>query len=340
MKTRNYLFIISALVLLNLSGIVTAQWTTPTILSQVNTPSEVSWAFSSADGLTLYFARGSTYQMYQATRPGSSDTFASIKQINEMTGGDNVQSMWMSPDNLHIYYSTTESGSVRRIKQNTRNNTSSRWFVPINLTELNNLGDAGNPTLSANERSIVFNILTVVDGKSYGALYCASRTSSNSAFTDIKAIRELNTADVRAQYLSSDGLTLYFSRNDNGTVRNYKSARSSISSAFGTAQQVTLWPDGYVLSSFSADGRTAYLIRNGNIYVSSSESIAVLKCNNNTGELSNIQNININELAIGNFYDLKLSNDDRFLYAPSFHTNEICLFERDTIVVSCKRYNY
>ncbi|MFA6186027.1 MAG: hypothetical protein WC770_02285 [Phycisphaerae bacterium] len=255
-----------------ISATIASAWTTPVPLSEINTSSYgEGTAFLSNDGLTLYFSRshsGSFAQMYQATRSTSSGSFTSVTKINELAySGGHVHSAWVSPDNLHMYFLRTESGSAWRIKESTRETDSSPWGNITNLSTLNALGDVGYPKLSGNELSIVFNYFV---NETTGYLYTANRSDRNSDFTssNIRALTELNTADVRAQYLSPDGLSLYFARSDSGVFHNYLSARSSLTGTFGTAQLLNYWPTNYLLNCFSADGQTAYLNYNGDIYVS------------------------------------------------------------------------
>ncbi len=274
MKTNILHLSTVVLIVLAVFGIASA-WTTPVLVSEVSSQYSEGWVTISSDNLTLYFGRSGTpnhyfNQTYKATRTTPSDSFSNVTRINELAySGGHVNNSRISPDNLHMYYWRTEPDGVSgtwRIKESTRATTSSLWGTPQNLTELNNLGQAGNPKLSADELSVVFNIFPY--GNQTGSLYTASRSTISSSFTNIRTLSELNTADVRAQYLSTDGLMLYFARNDSGVYHNYMSTRPSITGTFGTAQLLNYWPNNYLLNSFSADGQTAYLGYNGDIYVS------------------------------------------------------------------------
>ena len=274
----------SALVLILFCSPVLARWTEPVPLNEVNTESTgEGWAFLSFDGLTLYFARWgieSQYplsggggisinhfqQMYQAKRSNRFGIFTSVTQIDELAFiGGHVHSAWVSPDNLRMYFLRTEPGSVWRIKESTRQTESSPWESPRNLTELNNLGDVGNPKLSCDELSIVFN---VYKDESIGSLYTANRSDCNAVFTNIREVIELNSSDVRAQYLTPEGLTLYFARNDNGVFHNYKSTRPSTNSYFGKPELLNNWSENFSPCCFSLDGEIAYLYKDSDIYVS------------------------------------------------------------------------
>lgn len=253
-----------------ISGQVFAEWTTPVPLSEVNTQYGEGWPTISSDGLTLYFTRSDTpghywHQMYQATRTTQSEPFSDVLKITSLEYSGHLCNPWISPDNLHLYFWRTESGSVWRLKESTRATEASPWGAVQNLTSLNSLGDVGNAKLSSDELSIVFNVF---QNETTGSLYTASRNNHDSEFTNIRPLSELNTGDVRASFLSSDGLSLYFARNDNGFWHNYVSTRSSLTNLFGTAQLLNYWPENYGLGCFSADGQTAYLGYNRDIYVS------------------------------------------------------------------------
>ena len=276
------IIILSTLVFILFCTPVLARWTEPVPLNEVNSEYEgQSWAFLSFDGLTLYFARWGIegrnlnplgirsnhfQQMYQATRSTQFGPFTSVSQTDELAyGGGHVHSAWVSPDNLRMYFLRTEPGSIWRIKECARDTESSPWGSPMNLTELNALGDAGNPKLSCNELTIVFD---VYKNESIGSLYTANRSDRDTPFTNIRKVSELNSSDVRAQYLTPDGLTLYFARNDNGVFHNYKSTRPDITRTFGIPERLNCWPDYYAPGCFSSDGKIAYLCKDSKIYVS------------------------------------------------------------------------
>ncbi|MHB0946914.1 MAG: PEP-CTERM sorting domain-containing protein [Sedimentisphaerales bacterium] len=263
---KNVLYLSTVvLIVLTAFGIASA-WTTPVLVSEVSSPYDEGASFLSSDGLTLYFTRGNTNthyynQLYQATRSTPSGSFTNVSIISELACGEHETNSWVSSDNLHMYFARTW-----HVKESTRANASAPWGTPQNLTELNNIGNTANPELSADELSIVFNKFP---NSSTGTLYAANRDNRNSPFTNVHALTELNTsADTRPSVLSDDGLTLYFGRSDSGIWHNYMSSRSSITGTFGAAQLLNYWPENYGLGCFSADGQTAYLNYNGDIYVS------------------------------------------------------------------------
>jgi len=261
---------LSIIVLIFLAAFsIASAWTTPVLLSGVNSQYPELWPTISNDGLTLYFTRGNTpshswNQIYQATRTTQSDLFSNVTRVSSLSYSGHVNNPWVSQDNLHIYY--TRSGDIT---ESTRGTTSSSWGTATYLNELNTLGDIDGPKLSADELSIVF---TLMPSSTTRVMYTASRSNINTLFTNIRVLSELNTSAPIVSCLSDNGLTLYFDRIDNGIRRTYESVRPSITGTFGTPQLLNYWPDNYRLNSFSSDGQTAYLYRydnpDWNIYVS------------------------------------------------------------------------
>jgi hypothetical protein len=271
MRFQINVWFISAVIALTSCSSAFSAWTVPVPLSEVNTQYGDGWLFLSSDGLTLYFSRWDTpdshyAQLYQSVRSTPYGAFTSVTRIDDLAySAGHVRSAWVSPDNLRMYFFRTEPGSIWKIKKSTRETASSPWGTPQNLTEINNLGDVTHPKLSSDELAIVFNVF---EDENVGFLYTASRRSRDSVFTNIREISELNISDVRAQYLSPDGLTLYFVRKDDGVYHRYMSTRVNQNSIFGTPELINYWPENYSLGCFSADGKTAYLDGNGDIYVS------------------------------------------------------------------------
>ncbi|MBN1973470.1 MAG: PD40 domain-containing protein [Sedimentisphaerales bacterium] len=265
MRFQNNTVIFSAVLILVISSLAFSDWTEPVPLSEINTEFGEGWTFLSSDGMTLYFSRWETpaghyAQLYMATRTTQIDYFPGVTQIDELTyTGGHVRSAWVSPDNLRMYFLRTEPGAIRRIKVSKRESVSSPWEEPQNLTEINNLGNVDNPKLSSDELTIVFNVYL---NKSDSLLCQATRSDRYLPFTNIREISELNTSNEKAVYLSLDGLTLYFARNDDGASHNYMSKRPSINSYFGTPQLLNYWPEKFGLGCFSPDGKTAYLLKN------------------------------------------------------------------------------
>ncbi|OHB56079.1 MAG: hypothetical protein A2Y07_03170 [Planctomycetes bacterium GWF2_50_10] len=257
---------VACTVLLSLAlASVSFAWTTPVLMTELSTPYG-DWAPSciSDDGLTVYFTRGGTSshywnQLYMATRPTPSGQFTNVHIINDLACGEHETQSWVSSNGLKMYFARTW-----RIKLSTRATPSSPWSSPQNLTSINAFGSVANPELSADELTIVFNVFPSGTTR---LMYTANRNNVNSEFGNFRLMNELSGVDVTPNQLSSDGLTLYFNRNDGGMSHVYQSTRPSITGIFGVPQRMD-FPDGYGVGCFSSDYHTAYLQYNADIYVS------------------------------------------------------------------------
>lgn len=265
--------ILAALVAAPIATRAQSGWSTPQAITELNTPYGEGWAHTSDDGLTLYYSRYNVggpdahywAQLYQATRSIPSGVFSAGTRIRELAFEGHVHSAWVSPDNLHMYFLRTEGASEWVIRESVRPTADSSWAPPSKLTEFNSFEDVANPELSADELTIVFDVYA---GESTGALYTASRSDRNAPFSNIQPLTALNNGDARAVDLTGDGLTLYFSRLDGSSYHTYVSTRPDRQASFTTATRVTAFPDDFHMDDISADGRTAYLGRGGDMYVS------------------------------------------------------------------------
>ncbi|MHC4739865.1 MAG: LamG-like jellyroll fold domain-containing protein [Planctomycetota bacterium] len=253
-------------VILLMCGSVWAEWSVPMPLDEVNTEYSDGAPFLSFDGLTFYFARWDTSsfyytRIYKATRAEPFGPFTSVEEISELNySGGHVSDPWVSSDNLRMYYFRTEPGSVWRMKFSERASVSDPWPTGINVSELNSLGDIASPSLTEDELIIVFSV-----GESSPDLYIASRTDTNSLFSDIRELTELNTV-YKDQHpsITADGLTLLFASNRNENSPLYKATRTSLSEPFGNIEQLSFFytPLGSSSSPFlSSDGKAFYFSR-------------------------------------------------------------------------------
>ncbi len=244
------------------------QWTEPVPMTEVNSKYDDKSPFLSFDGLTLYFSVepgwGYTH-IYQAVRQSPTGPFAAIREISTLnyTQG-HVDYPWVSPDNLRMYYYRTEIGG-KRLKVTQRSSASAFWMAGSNISELNRLGDVANPTLTQDERIIVFSGNTLPGGRGQWDLWTASRADRESAFTNIQNLQLLNSsASDMHPYVAPDGLTLYFGSNRNETFQLFRTTRTSLDSPFGPPEHLSMFdtPGGNsYYARLSADGKTFFFCR-------------------------------------------------------------------------------
>jgi Tol biopolymer transport system component len=122
------------------------------------------------------------------------------------------------------------------------------WDAPQRLAAVDTNRDEFSPALSSDKLTLLF----ASNRNGSRDLFQATRASTKDAFGSVTALAALNTpGEERDPTLSSDGMTLYFTRER----RLYKATRSSPAGAFGSPQQVSeLANTGVLGASLSADG--------------------------------------------------------------------------------------
>jgi len=216
-----------------------------TPVTEINTGDVEKSPYLSFDGLTLYFSRqGSGSQQYtrifQATRNSPQGSFTSGTEIPGLIfSGGHVDSPWVSSDNLRMYYYRTEAGGIRRILLSERISEFAPWQTGDYVYELNDLGHVICPTLTKDERLIVFAGLNLAGGLGGYDLWMARRPDMGLPFADVNSVGVVNSeANEYHPSLSADGLILYFASDRSGGLRIYRSERAHLQAPFGIPEEV------------------------------------------------------------------------------------------------------
>ena len=266
---KNCVLLVVFLVLVAAVSPVSGGWSTPVPVPEVNTEFTEKAPFLSSDGKTLYFARQNTDTYYEsrlfaAARSGTEGPFTQVTQAGNF-GPGHVESPWLSPDNLRLYYYRAEIGNDWRVKMSERASVNDPWLPGTDLSDLNDFGDICSFALSADERTVVFALLESPDYW-HKDLWMATRPDRYSSFANLTHLAAVSApGDDMSPNLSPDGLTLYFcsTRND-GAFQIFKSQRPSLSHPFGAAEHLSCFdtPDGNSTDpAFSSDGNTLYFTR-------------------------------------------------------------------------------
>ena len=168
--------------------------------------------------------------MWIATRSTKADEFGDVKNLTNLNSPEFDGQPNLSRDGLRLYFS---SKGHRAQQQDI--------FVASWLPEEETFG---RPTpVQGQVNTGVIEFFPVISSDELalyftrdGDLYVAKRTEKNQPFDDETALHELNTANSNeiASSVSSDGLTLFFSRTDFETFgRPWTSTRESRDSPFG-----------------------------------------------------------------------------------------------------------
>ncbi|MBW2731945.1 MAG: PD40 domain-containing protein [Deltaproteobacteria bacterium] len=203
-------------------------WTPPVQVMELSGVGESNPAIT-ADGLTLYFSRGGTWDLWVTTRMTRSTTWSApieLSHLNSETYKDLVGSV--DGSHLFLWFSSDRLGSndVHDLFLSTRATTADTWEAPAPVVELN--------TVATDERSAWSNagatVLYFVSDREGGLggldVYRTQRASSTAPFDPPALIGELNSPDAEDDpWLSDDQRTIYFSSNRSGIGQLYKATR-------------------------------------------------------------------------------------------------------------------
>ena len=192
--------------------------------------SDTGGIFVSQDGLTAYFGRVTGNPVLG---PEASDLFVSTREsVNDAFGAPVIldssinlagalnESPHVTADGLRLYWSSptvvSEPITLTNIYMAERNTTAEPFTNRVRIAELDTDDDwEYSPSLSADELTVVFD--KGAFDKEFNItrrdLFMASRASISDPFDPPQPIDALNTSAAEAHpSLSSDGLTLFFSR--------------------------------------------------------------------------------------------------------------------------------
>ncbi len=185
--------------------------------------------FLSKDGRQAYFSskRSSPsssanpredYQIWQAYRPNPEQSFGepSLLRFPDFVEGSHENDPFLSRDGLRLYFNTSEGDVGKQdIVMLERPSLSEPYGAKIYLKNINSATNEDGPTLSADERVIIFSS-EKDGGDRVASLYYATRHSLDEDFSVPKPISDLNTkySESGGPALSWDGCELFFPRAD------------------------------------------------------------------------------------------------------------------------------
>jgi parallel beta-helix repeat protein len=253
MKTQVFVSTVVIIMAFAASGAM-AGWSASVPVTELNTQYIEGTTFLSNDGLTLYFSRMDTNQfyyhrIYQGTRTTPSGPFTQISEISTLNNSSgHISSPWVSPDNLRMYYDTTQTGTWK-IRYTSRTSVTSPWLPGTEVSQIDALGVVSSISLSSDECTA----LIATFNNSTWATYIATRPDRNSSFGNITPVAAMNNPASADPFLMPDGLSAYYGYN----AQLYRVTRATTKDVFGNA---TLIPgfDHVRFATLSADGMTLY----------------------------------------------------------------------------------
>jgi len=206
---------------------LTAAWSAPVPVAELNTGDFETTPEVSYDGLTIYFAsnRAGTLganDIWRSTRAARTAAWSTPVHVNELcstaTEGAPTQT-----DPLTIVIDTDRAGSTMLdIFMASRAAPMGAFGAPVAIAELNSAQPEGNPMLGPGKLTVYFDS----NRSGNGELYMATRTSANEPFAAPERIVELSSASVETDpWISPDGRTLLFTSDRDGTQRLWQTTR-------------------------------------------------------------------------------------------------------------------
>ncbi|OHB79205.1 MAG: hypothetical protein A2Z25_18555 [Planctomycetes bacterium RBG_16_55_9] len=195
----------------------------------------------SADGLELYFTRGSRTQrqdihhdLYVTTRETTNDEWAPAVNLGEWINTPaNEGSASISADGLSLYFASDREGGQggKDLYVTTRSTRNDVWCSPINLgAAINSSDDDFAPGIASDGLTLIFSSTRPGKHSRYSDLWMARRTTTSDTWSEPFNLGPIvNTDDVHYADLSPDGRTLYLTcLNRQGGFGDYDLWQASI----------------------------------------------------------------------------------------------------------------
>jgi hypothetical protein len=227
-----------------LTPIAPAQWSTPALVTGVNT-SALEYSPSPAfSGLALYYTSitgAANGEIWRATRTTPYGAFGSPVQLTELSSPQEEWAPCTRLDELEIFFTSARGGGYDLYRA-TRMAPTGPFNAPVPVTELNTGSTEYSPSLTLNGLQIYFTS-DRPGGSGSTDIWTAMRPDWNSPFGTPVPVTELNTTTVdRDPRISSDNLVMFFTSTrtgGSGSIDLWMASRTSTSSPFGTPVNVT-----------------------------------------------------------------------------------------------------
>lgn len=249
MRARHTVF---PLLLTSLLG-AQSGWSTPTLLTTLNTTASDTGGHLSADGLTLHwvsYASGN-WEIYSATRPTRTAPW-SAPNIETLLNDPAVENEpHLAADGLSLYFGSMRTGGAGSfdILVSTRASTSAPWSPPTFVTEVNSSAADSSPSITEDGLELYF--LTTGWGAPFApqnAIFVATRTTTSVPFSPPTLVAPLSTPNThRDVEVAPDGLSVTYTEYDSVARRN------NVWIATRTSRALPFNPPS-ILTQFSAVG--------------------------------------------------------------------------------------
>jgi hypothetical protein len=197
-------------------------------------------ASSTADGLTLYFARSEAgnSDLYRATRADRGVTFSTPIALASLNTADDDGTPLLSSDGLRLYFYSSRAGGPggKDLYVATRSDVAAEFENPQLLANVNSAANDHLPRLSSDELTLWFTS-SRVGGPGAADLWTSSRANIDAEFGVPTVFSNVNgSAGDESGSLTQDGLFLIFDSTRVGAGNNeiFTTTRTSVEQDFPT----------------------------------------------------------------------------------------------------------
>jgi Tol biopolymer transport system component len=185
--------------------------------------------FRSDDGTSFYFYSDRTggtgnRDLYVATRPGATGPFGMPGQVPGVNSTSNEHLLWVSADELEIYFTSNRAGGVGAydLYHATRASKTAAFTPITSLTGVNSPEDDEAPSLTGDELTLMF----ASSRSGSFDIWMATRESSTATFGSLGPVPQLNSDDYESNVtLSRDGREVIFVSDRGGISQLYRATR-------------------------------------------------------------------------------------------------------------------
>ena len=175
---------------------VTAPWTVPALVTDLESASNESSPRIAADGLSIYFASErpggpGAHDIYYSSRAARGQPWSTPVLVSELASNRGDRPGCMTGDGLMMVIDSRRGGVLDNMYVVTRAVRSDPWSAPSELVELNTTAVDESGCLSADGLTVYFDS----DRTGNFELYVAKRASRTSPFDPPVLIEELRSAD-------------------------------------------------------------------------------------------------------------------------------------------------
>ncbi|HEY4180603.1 MAG TPA: hypothetical protein VGM90_27350 [Kofleriaceae bacterium] len=124
---------------------------------------------------------------------------------------------FISADALRLYWAPADTGVPQHIAVAKRATATDSFGAPSPIAELNAGPADGDPTLTPDQRLLLFYSRRVISGQSVGAadIWYATRDAVDSTFTYVGIVPDINSTDDDGDpHISADGCHIWFGRHE------------------------------------------------------------------------------------------------------------------------------